>query len=60
MSTSEGSWTPWRVFELYDKDKNGSLDVSELEFALSSTLGYIVPTKEVEKLIKKYDKDRST
>ena len=47
------------MFELYDKDKSGSLDISELEFALSSTLGYIVPLKEVEKLVKKYDDDRS-
>ena len=37
--SDEEEWTPKRVFELYDKDKSGSLDISELEFALSSTLG---------------------
>jgi len=52
-------WTPSRVFKLYDRDNSGSLDISELEFALTSTLGYIVPLKEVEKLVKKYDKDGS-
>ena len=50
------SWTPKRVFELYDKDNSGSLDISELEFALTSTLGVLVPPKEVEKVSQiKYD-----
>jgi hypothetical protein len=55
--TDPASWTPDRVFTLCDKDNSGSLDIEELEFALTSVLGKIVTRDEIDKLMKKHDTD---
>jgi hypothetical protein len=57
--TSSESFTPTRVFKLCDKDSSGSLDVDELEYALTSVLGKIVSHDDILALMKKYDADNS-
>ena len=52
-------WTALRVFQLYDTDNSGTLDASELEFALTAMLGRLVSTDEASKLMKKFDADNS-
>ncbi|GMH87279.1 hypothetical protein TrST_g6482 [Triparma strigata] len=58
-AATEDEWTAARVFDLSDADKSGSLDIDELEFALTSVLGKIVTRGEVDKLMKKFDTDNS-
>jgi len=52
-----GCWSAERVFAAFDSDKNGSLDISELQLALTSLLGKQVTRETTHSLAMKYDTD---
>jgi len=51
------AWSAERVFAAFDADKNGTLDISELQLALTALLGSKVSEETTKKFAKKYDKD---
>lgn len=52
-----GEWNSERVFAAFDADNNGTLDVSELQVALTSLLGKEVSSADTQKFVKKFDID---
>lgn len=58
MSEVEINWDdPVSVFNLYDLDKNGALDESELESAMTAAIGKKITTAECEKLLVEFDEN---
>jgi len=53
----EGAWSAERIFAAFDADNNGTLDISELQLALTALLGMKVGESLVKKFAKKYDVD---
>ena len=53
----KGDWSAERIFAAFDKDRNGYLDIEELELALPALLGVKVSRQDAERLSRKYDEN---
>ncbi|GMH64040.1 hypothetical protein TL16_g03872 [Triparma laevis f. inornata] len=53
----EGKWSTERVFQAFDADNSGTLDVGELKLALTSLLDKEVSNSDAKKFAKKFDTD---
>lgn len=48
-----------QVFDMFDEDGNGSIDVSELQSALTTITGAVVTAHEASEIIRLYDVDEN-
>lgn len=48
-----------QVFEMFDTDNSGRVSVTEMQKAFSQMLGVDIPKEDFEKILEKFDTDKS-